>query len=170
MIILVKLLFKYQKKRDDKLDVHSHIKCTPQERVQLSIKLAISRPRASKTTENNSSQIDDAKATEIIHRPDSRRKFDGGRGEGRMEFSGIELSLPRSFLSPPSSRVSPAGSQTLSGSNDASSGNGEGGSRPEVRRIRVRTHVHTANCACKCDRRCVPRVSLRATPTPVAHK
>ncbi|KAM0731236.1 hypothetical protein ACS0PU_002296 [Formica fusca] len=107
--------------------------------------LSLDHARRRRQRTNSSNQIADTKPTEIIHKPDSRRKFNGGRGEGRMEFSG---SYPYSrgvlFVSPVVASFAgggAAGSQTLSGSNDASSGNGEGSSRPEVRHIRARTRT-----------------------------
>lgn len=91
------------------------------------------------------------------------------------------------FLPP---RVSPrfepasfaGGSQTLSGSNDASSGNGEGSSRPEVHHIRMHTqrnihaytdaHIRTCIAYTRCMRvDAGHRYIARArNTTPCAHK
>lgn len=87
-----------------------------------------------------------------------------------------ERGIPASFLSlPPDGETRGGGSQTLSGSNDASSGNGEGRvPGPEVPHIRThtrishtepRTRVHHLRTYIYVD----IRVSLPATPLP-SHK
>lgn len=90
----------------------------------------------------------------------SCRKFDGVEARVGWNFR-VALFTPRvipdcgacsrPFCFSPPPWVSPrsrtttsfagGGSQTLSGSNDASSGNGEGSSRPEVRHIRAHTYI-----------------------------
>lgn len=88
---------------------------------------------------------------------------EGTRGRGRASF----LSLPSS-----PSRVSPAAGRKLyRGSNDASPGNGEGSSRPEVRHIRARARAHTGAYTGELPRVSVTDVGSRISERdPVAHK